>query len=106
MSDRLSDKTCTVCECPPDHKSHMLPTYREHNYDPACCVEYLLTKIKRLNAELRNICDGSGAVVSERCLFGWEGDARCAEDPDVPLEDYCVLCAQRETANRGEEVTG
>ena len=38
---RLSAETCEACGCPPNHKSHMLPTYREHNHDPACCVEYL-----------------------------------------------------------------
>ena len=35
------------------------------------------------------------------CAFGWDGDARCREDPDVPdIETWCAPCQIRESVSK------
>ena len=61
-NERLSAKACEVCGCPSNHDTHMLPTYREHNYDPACCVEYLTAGNQQMSRVLNRLHAKGGIV--------------------------------------------
>ena len=66
-------------------------------------LEQRVAKLEKLTPGVRNETLDSLAELAESgiCVFGWEGEARCLEDPDVAPEDYCVLCTLREEIQRG-----
>jgi len=39
----------------------------------------------------------------QKCVWGWDGDARCLEDPDTRDSDYCALCQIRMMLQEGGE---
>ena len=113
---KLSDKTCATCGCPPNHETHILPSYREHNHDPLCCVEYLLPEAKRLKAltqeleeeiELHTKAQQAQPRIHAHVDGGWvwSNCPECGPDVRVDEEGCCVLCGRDALLYGKQEVT-
>ena len=51
----------------------------------------------------RALCESGGTMLETLgqmledgvCAYGWEDGTQCLEDPEIDIQDYCVLCSLR-----------